>query len=172
MLVLGCDPGNQQSAFVLYDTNESKPIKWWKSDNAMCRSNLSAIACEKVSLLIIEYTPPYTLQSASGRGSVPNQLMLTAFEAGRFAERWRNLRLDHDFCLISRTDVKKHLLGRATGNDSNVTQAILDRYGGTREVAVGTKKKQGPLYGITKDCWAALALAITFVETRHKGTVK
>ena len=48
--------------------------------------------------------------------------------------------------------------------DANIRQAIIDRYGGKAE-AIGTVKKQGPLYGVKSHAWAALAVAITATET-------
>ena len=45
--------------------------------------------------------------------------------------------------------------------DGNIRQAILDLYGG-KDVALGNKKRPGPLYGVSKDIWAALAVAITY----------
>jgi hypothetical protein len=38
---------------------------------------------------------------------------------------------------------------------------LLDRFGPGREVAVGTKRAPGPLYGIKGDEWSALAVALT-----------
>ncbi len=84
-----------------------------------------------------------------------------------------------------------HLCHNNRAKDPNVRQAIIDRYGG-EEVALNGKKcpkckgkgwfgagrpvcptchgalwerKPGPLAGISTDCWAALAVAITFDES-------
>jgi hypothetical protein len=56
-----------------------------------------------------------------------------------------------------------HLCGNARAKDANVRQALLDLYGdGTRQTACGVKSKPGPLYGIKKDEWAALAVGLTY----------
>lgn len=39
--------------------------------------------------------------------------------------------------------------------------ALIDRFGG-KDAAIGRKATPGPLYGITKDLWSALAIAITY----------
>jgi hypothetical protein len=38
--------------------------------------------------------------------------------------------------------------------------ALLDRFGGKSQ-AVGLKAHKGPLYGISRDVWSALAIALT-----------
>lgn len=156
--ILAIDPGNEQSGWVLYDLEEAKPIQWHIEENEDLRQRIKLYDFELLpTRAVIEYTPPYALQMQGGRSYVPNQVVLTAFEAGRMAEL-----IQVEWELLSRTDVKKWLLGRATGNDAAIRDAIYDRYGGTRKVAVGTKKKPGPLHGIIADCMAALAVALAW----------
>lgn len=57
---------------------------------------------------------------------------------------------------IFRLDVKVHLCKRGNAKDANIRQALLDRFG-----PPGTKKAPGALYGVRKDIWAALAVAVT-----------
>lgn len=66
--------------------------------------------------------------------------------------------------LVYRKDVKMHLCGNVRAKDANIRQAIIDRYGGKAE-AIGTVKKQGPLYGVKSHAWSALAVALTATET-------
>jgi hypothetical protein len=56
------------------------------------------------------------------------------------------------------------LCGATKAKDSNIRQAIMDRYGSAREKAIGRKATPGPLYGVSKDIWAAIGVAITFDE--------
>lgn len=56
--------------------------------------------------------------------------------------------------LVYRQPVKLHLCGSPRAKDPNVAQALKDRFG-----EVGTKKNPGPLFGISKHAWAALAVA-------------
>lgn len=62
---------------------------------------------------------------------------------------------------LTRRTVKLHLCGSPRATDADIRQAILDRYGG-KEMAVGTKKAPGLLYGVKSHAWQALALALTY----------
>ena len=66
--------------------------------------------------------------------------------------------------LIYRKDVKMHLCNSMRARDAHIRQALLDRFGPGREIAIGRKASQGPLYGIKKHMWAALAVAVTFSD--------
>jgi len=69
--------------------------------------------------------------------------------------------------LIYRKEVKMHLCGSMRAKDSNIRQAILDLFdpsGGGKTPQVGTKKEPGPLFGVSKDVWAALGVALTYAE--------
>ena len=73
---------------------------------------------------------------------------------------------------VYRKDVKMHLCGSMRAKDTNIRQAIIDRYpasGGGKCPQIGTKKEPGPLYGVSKDIWSALAVAITYSETKGSG---
>ena len=67
--------------------------------------------------------------------------------------------------LVYRKDVKLHLCGSPRAKDANIRQALIDRWGGKAE-AVGTVKRPGPLYGVKSHAWAALAVAVTALETK------
>jgi len=172
-MIIAIDPGPEESAIVCYVESASvgyecgQPIEWSIGPNEYIRREIIDMASryDDATTLAIEYTPPYSLQTTSGRHYVPNQVALTAIEIGRFVQLWSVY--ERPAVLVSRMDVKKHLLGRATGNDAAITQAILARYGGTRENAVGKKTSPGPLYGLKRDLWSALAVAITWDETGY-----
>ena len=82
------------------------------------------------------------------------------FEGGMIEDAYREARL------VYRREVKLALCGNSRAKDSNIRQAIIDRYGG-KAGAIGKKKTPGPLYGITGDVWSALAVAITAAETEE-----
>lgn len=62
---------------------------------------------------------------------------------------------------VYRKDVKMHLCGSTRAKDGNIRQALIDRFG-----PPGTKKNPGKLYGISKDLWSALAVAVTWMDTQ------
>lgn len=70
---------------------------------------------------------------------------------------------------ISRPKIKTALCGTPRGKDANVRQALIDLYGGDKRTAVGLKACPGPLYGVSKDIWAALALGVVWLARRDMG---
>ena len=92
------------------------------------------------------------------------QLVDTIIWIGVFAGIWGG---KESFAPIDRKDVKMHLCGNTRATDSNIRAAILSLYpatGGGKTGQIGTKKQPGPLYGVSKDIWAALAVALTYKE--------
>jgi hypothetical protein len=71
---------------------------------------------------------------------------------GRFVEAYGDEDLTARYF---RKDIKLHLCGFTRAKDSNVRQALIDLLG-----PAGIKKEPGPTYGIKKDMWAALAVAV------------
>jgi hypothetical protein len=158
--VLALDPGPTGSALVVFDLITGGPLYAFACQNGDMRHEL-ATDLSGADLLIVELTKPYARQTQNGHSYVPTEVQTAAFEAGRMVEAWGK-----SFELMTRTDVKKWLLGRATGTDANVRDCLYDRYGGSRKSAVGTKKAPGPLYGIVKDQMAALAVAVAWNDKR------
>ena len=63
-------------------------------------------------------------------------------------------------CLdFSLQKAKMHLCNSPRAKDANVSQALKDKLG-----EVGTAKAPGPLYGIAKHAWAALAVGVYAAE--------
>jgi hypothetical protein len=95
--------------------------------------------------------------------TVGAEVFETVFWSGRFVQAWSG-----DFDRVKRREVKIHLCGSMKAKDANVRQVLLDRYGPGKAKAVGLKRSPGPLYGFSKDLWSALAVGITWIETRGK----
>jgi hypothetical protein len=93
----------------------------------------------------------------------------TATWAGRFIEAF----CDGDdtlFTQLPRPEVKRIVCGKVRGaGDKDVREALMKRYGGSKSTAVGVKAKPGPLYGIKKDIWAALAVGVAYRDTLNAG---
>ena len=63
--------------------------------------------------------------------------------------------------LIYRREVLSALDVSGKGSrDAQVRQRLIEIFGGTRKAAVGTKKEQGPCYGVAGHAWSALAVAM------------
>lgn len=152
-MILAIDPGPERSAYVVYDG---------------ARVVEHAIAPNRDVLLVVGYrdlgaTRLVVEMIASYGMAVGHEVFETCIWIGRFMERWMG-----PVERLVRRDVKMHLCGNNSAKDSNVRAALLDKFGPGKKKAVGTKANPGPLYGIKADEWAALALAVTFDETRAR----
>lgn len=80
----------------------------------------------------------------------------TVLWAGRFAEAAHRVPV----VMLPRRAVKLALCADSRAKDANIRQALIDRFGGS--AAIGRKAAPGPLYGISRDVWSALATAVTY----------
>jgi hypothetical protein len=151
--VMAIDPGPRESAWLIYDLVEKRPFLWAKDENETVLKIVNDRRYD-IPLLAMEMVASYGM-------AVGAAVFETCVWIGRFVER----RQPGEHRMIYRADVKLHLTHSRKSKDTNVRQAILDRYGSTRELAIGRKATPGPLYGMSGDCWSALAVAITAAET-------
>lgn len=140
-VILAIDPGPTESAWVLWD---GKLHGFSRSRNQDALSVIRESRNEE--RCVIEQLKCYGMP-------VGSEVLETAYWSGIFAHAFDHSRVDR----IPRLDVKLHLCHDSRAKDSNIRQALIDRFG-----APGTKKKPGMLYGVSKDVWAALALAVTW----------
>ena len=148
-ILLALDPGNTESAWLLYDTATGRPTSWAKQPNADLLLTISDIDADE---LVIEMVASYGM-------AVGAEIFDTCVWIGRFIERWHG-----PYRLIYRPDVKLHLTQSRRAKDANIRQALIDRYGPGKAVAIGLKATPGPLYGLSRDCWSALAVAVTAAD--------
>jgi hypothetical protein len=150
--LLAIDPGNTESAYVEYDTDKAQPTEWGKLPNETVLRNLDG-APAFVDQLAVEMVASYGMP-------VGREIFDTCVWIGRFVQCW-----GEDFRLVYRADVKLHLTHSRRSKDPHVRQALIDKFGPGKEIAIGRKATPGPLYGLTGDCWAALGVAVTAAET-------
>jgi len=153
--ILAIDPGNIKSAYVCYGTG-GELVEFAIMPN---ESLLHIIPQFLVDEMAIEMVACYGM-------AVGKTVFETCLWIGRFIERWENSQ-HKAYTKVYRKDVKMCLCNSTRAQDANVRQAIIDRYpasGGGKTPQIGTKKKPGPLYGVSKDVWAAIGVAITFAE--------
>ena len=149
-MILAIDPGPEQSAVVIW--HDGRVVSAEIARNDQIRFSLRTrwkeipyCACEAIAC----YGMP-----------VGAETFQTCMEIGRFIEI-RALQMFPEVRLIYRREVKMHLCGNNRAKDGNIRQALIDKLG-----PVGTKKQPGPCYGIASHLWAALAVAITALETQ------
>lgn len=156
--IIAIDPGNEKSAFVIYKDGDI--ATFGILDNHRMLENIAYRSypyyCERLAIeMVASYGMP-----------VGKTVFETCLWIGRFIQKWGC----DDACtkIYRKIDVCMHLCHSTRAKDSNIRQAILDKYpgtGGGKTPQVGTKSKPGPLYGIKADIWSALAIAITYEET-------
>lgn len=152
-MILAIDPGTHVSAFVVYDPLNQKMEEFGIYDNF---DLLKMIAARKreFEAMPIEMIASYGMP-------VGQETFETCVWIGRFIQEF-----GPGWHYVYRKDVKMHFCMQTKGvNDAVIRQALTDKFGPGRSKAVGTKLKPGPLYGISKDVWAALAVAVTWSET-------
>lgn len=162
MKILAIDPGTAESAWTLYDSATSRRInnEFEPNDHLLRRFNLAGYPFgDHPDHLAVEMVASYGMP-------VGREVFETCVWIGRFVEAWARDRGDR-FSLVYRRDVKLHLCGTARAKDPHVRQALLDRFGPGRALAVGTKAQPGPLYGMRGHEMAALAVAVTWADTRR-----
>ena len=157
MGIFAIDPGNINSAYIFYDIETKMPGSYGIVENGKLLNILNQ--CSRSStFLAIEMIASYGMP-------VGKSVFDTCVWIGRFIQWWNN---DETYRLIYRQNEKMLLCNSMRAKDGNIRQAIIDRYeptGGGKIPQIGTKKQPGPLYGISKDVWSALAVAITAAET-------
>jgi len=160
--VVAIDPGTRESAILRFDGERV----WFPriDDNRKLLADYGGVHTKRSTVFAIERFMPYGQRLDVGS-------LETVWWSGRFYE---DLRGDNTILRVPRRDVKSHLLGRASGKDANdaaIRSALVDRFGGIdgKKKAVGTKAEPGPLYGVKKDLWAALAVAVTVWDARSDG---
>lgn len=155
MKTLAIDPGSTRSAYVIYEDGvilESDLCK-----NKVLINRMAGHFLVLPDIMAIEMIASYGM-------AVGKTVFETCVWIGRFIEAWD----PRPHNRVYRIDCKMHLCHNTHAKDSNIRQAIIDRYpaiGGGKCPQIGIKKQPGPLFGVSKDIWAALAVGITFDET-------
>ena len=154
-MILAVDPGTLKSAYVLYDEKAKSITACGIENNIEMLMLLQRAGSEP--MLVIEMVASYGM-------SVGASVFDTCVWTGRFIQAYRGKHRR-----MFRRDVKLYLCNSAKAKDGNVRQALIDRFpatGGGKTPQVGTKSQPGPLYGVSKDIWSALGVAVTYAGTQ------
>lgn len=175
--IFAIDPGKDESGWVVYEhgdpgvvmdcdvtrnwelrasmRNGNTPHPW---DQALKPDPDPCIRGSLPNVGVIEEIRSYRMR-------VGADIFTTCEWIGRFDEAWQSV-TGESICRLGRKDLCTHICGTARANDADVRGALIhERFGGSRQQAVGTKTAPGPLHGVKKDAMQALALAITWAET-------
>jgi len=159
--IVGIDGGLKQSAYVIYDNINQLIIEKAIVPNKML---LNLIWGERIDG---DY---FVIEEIQGYGNaVGNTIFDTVKWNGRFIEALDQT--DKKWFEIKRTKVKSILCHNAHAKDSNVRTEIINRMGDYKfgKTGKGTKKNPGKLYGVSRDMFAALAIAIAWGELKEEN---
>lgn len=147
-IILGIDPGQDKSAYLLWDKNNKKILAMEIVDNEYMISPI--ISTMQYDICGIETVVSYGMP-------VGKSTFDTCMWVGEFRRRLKDL--NKEYHLIERPSVKLHLCNSRRAKDVNINQALRDRFG-----EKGTKKNPGILYGVKTHIWSALAVSVYLAD--------
>jgi hypothetical protein len=147
--ILAIDPGNTHSAYVIIDPATRRPLEHDKVHNDELLERISDFYGHVCIEMVASYGMP-----------VGAEVFDTCVWIGRFIEAHVQIS-GLEPRLIKRQPVKFHHCGSARAKDSNITQALIDRFApGQPNRGKGTKAAPGWFHGFAADIWQAYALAV------------
>lgn len=155
--IFAIDPGNTESAYVRIEMPRFRILEFGKVKN-------------EELLAIIEHMPmaafDFAIEMVASYGMpVGKDVFETCVWIGRFIQAATPAQ--HHF--VYRKDEKLCLCFDSRAKDSNIRQALIDRYAKFDfKSGKGTKKKPDTFYGVAKDVWQAIAVAVTHYENEVK----
>lgn len=171
-ILLAIDPGDVQSAFVFVDMDTYKPLYFAKENNEDCMEHMINYICANFTIVDFcegsqgNVTNCAIEMLASYGMSVGKTILFTATWVGRFHERLSGY-IDHiDY--IYRKDEKLCICGQMKAKDSNIRQALIDRFAKFDfKNGRGTKANPDWFYGFKADVWAAYAVAVCWLDAQR-----
>ena len=162
--IFAIDPGTTHSGFVIveHDGNEIVRVihKGKLQNEALLRELPYHVGVNEIAVEMV----------ASYGMAVGREVFETCVWIGRFLQAGGILPDNTAKHLVYRIDEKSNLCHSAKANDSNIIQALVDRYAtGQPNRGKGTKKNPGFFYGFSADAWQAMAVAVTYFDTRVKS---
>lgn len=159
-MLLAIDPGPEQSAYVMLSEPPAGYVicEKGKIPNQQLVDRMSDLT--GVNCFAIEMVASYGM-------AVGATTFETVFWIGRFWQIAVQHKVQHMARLYRKQDVCMNLCHTTRAKDSNIRQALIDRFGDP-----GTKNNPGFLYGVTKDVWSALAVGVTYLDTYLLGSDK
>ena len=149
-MILAIDPGNIESAYCIIEKETYKPIEFGKIDNQQLLRQIGLF--KNIDCIVIEKVASYGM-------AVGKEVFDTCEWYGRFIQKYCDTNDNLNIECVFRKEVKINLCNSMKAKDSNIRQALIDRFG-----VVGIKKKPGWFYGFKKDIWSAYAVGITYLD--------
>ena len=158
MRILAIDPGNKESGYAIIEMPEFKLLDFGKIENEQLLANIEEwfAVDSNIDAIALEMVASYGM-------AVGKDVFETCVWIGRFVQALQG----QDITYIYRKDEKMTLCHSMKAKDSNIRQALIDRYAKHDfKNGKGTKKQQDTFYGVSKDVWQAIAVGVTYWENR------
>ena len=152
-MIIAIDPGNEQSAYVLISEDNLQPCEFDIINNDSLLKTIERTSCA-INHLAIEMVASYGM-------AVGKTVFDTCVWIGRF---WQASQTAHKQRIYRKQDVCMNLCHNTRAKDSNVSQALRDRFG-----EKGTMANPGWFYGFKKDIWQAYAVGVTYHDLYVSG---
>jgi len=157
-MILAIDPGTTESAYTIIENDTLKPLKIGKVKN---EELLDDILMDRF-IQSDNNKDYFAIEMIQSYGMAVGQ---TTFETclwiGRFIQALEGNGKKAE--LVYRKEEKMNLCNSVRAKDSNIIQALIDRFAPyTPNKGKGTKKEQGYFYGFKADIWQAYAVGITY----------
>lgn len=162
-MILGIDPANEYSAFVVVENDLSAVVDKGKISNLELQEKISSWKAENYP---IDYVAIEGIQSFGM--PVGQTTFETCYFIGRLLQQFESLGIYPS--LVYRSEEKMALCHSMKAKDSNIRQALVDRFAkDTPNKGKGTKKEPGFFYGFKSDIYSALAVACVFYEKMNES---
>jgi len=153
MYILAIDAGSTESGYAIITMPDFRVVTFGKEENNKLLEMIS----------IPPYTDAVALEMVASYGmAVGKDVFETCVWIGRFEQQLRN-KGQANINYIYRKDEKMNLCGSMKAKDSNIRQALIDRYAKFDfKNGKGLKKNPDTFYGVSKDVWQAIAVGVTY----------
>lgn len=145
--VLAIDVGTTETGACLIEYPSYRPVDFGKLDN---EELMNIVGNGNYDILVYEEFQCYGMP-------IGQSTIKSITWNGRYIQKALDLGKTVDF--VYRKDEKINLCKTMKAKDSNIRQALIDRFG-----EVGTKTSPGFFYGFKKDIWSAYAVGVTYLD--------
>ena len=157
-MILAVDPGTTESGYAVIMMPEFTLCEFGKVTNEEMLEILEKHSrANAVDAFAIEMVASYGM-------AVGKHVFETCVWIGRFIQAIHPKKAAY----VYRKEEKLRLCGSVKAKDSNIRQALIDRYARFDfKSGKGVKKKPDTFYGVSKDAWQAIAVGVTYYENQQ-----
>ena len=155
MIILAIDPGNIESGYAVIEMPDFRLMEFGKVENEKLKEMLKNKWL--IDDIAVEMVGCYGMP-------VGKDVFDTCVWIGRFVEA-----IGKEVTYIYRKDEKITLCNSMKAKDSNVKQALVNRYAKHDfRSGKGTQKNPDTFYGVANDVWQAIAVGVTYYEIEQE----